>query len=156
MGDPVGPPAIAETLAWRFRELCDRHGGRPVFYQVDAERLPLYLDLGLSPLKIGEAAVVDLGGFSLVGSARADLRQAQRKLANSEADHDRSHRYCLDPAGLFAVWITRIAMRSHRDYGVLGDLTTRCLGGVVGALLGATISRSTCVRRRKSWPCTKS
>jgi len=67
-------------LAWRFRELCDRHGGRPVFYQVDAAHLPLYLDLGLSPLKIGEAALVDLSGFSLAGRARADLRQVQRKL----------------------------------------------------------------------------
>ena len=80
MGDPVGAPAVAEHLAWRFRELCDRHGGRPVFYQVNAAHLPLYLDLGLSPLKIGEAALVDLRGFSLVGRARAELRQVQRKL----------------------------------------------------------------------------
>jgi len=80
MGDPVGPPVIAETLAWRFRELCDRYGGRPVFYQVDAEHLTLYLDLGLAPLKIGEEAVVDLAGFSLEGSAQAGLRQARRKI----------------------------------------------------------------------------
>ncbi len=37
--------------------------------------------------------------------------------------------------GLFAGWITRIAMRSPRDYGVLGDLTTGCLGAVVGGWL---------------------
>lgn len=37
--------------------------------------------------------------------------------------------------GLFAGWIARIAMRSHRDYGALGDLTTGCLGAVVGGWL---------------------
>lgn len=81
MGDPVGPTEVADALAWRFRELCDLYGGRPVFYQVDAEHLPLYLDLGLSPLKIGEEAIVDLAGFSLQGAARAGLRQSHRRIA---------------------------------------------------------------------------
>ena len=83
MGDPVAPAAVAESLAWQFRELCDRYAGRPVFYQVDAEHLPLYLDLGLAPLKIGEEAIVDLTGFSLAGSHRAELRQVQRKLSKA-------------------------------------------------------------------------
>jgi uncharacterized membrane protein/uncharacterized membrane protein YeaQ/YmgE (transglycosylase-associated protein family) len=37
--------------------------------------------------------------------------------------------------GLFAGWIARIAMRSPRDYGVLGDLTTGCLGALIGGWL---------------------
>jgi phosphatidylglycerol lysyltransferase len=65
MGDPVGPPLVAEDLAWRFHELCDHHGGQAVFYQVDPGHLPLYLELGLTPLKIGEEAVVDLSEFCL-------------------------------------------------------------------------------------------
>jgi len=81
MGDPTGPPEVADALAWRFRELCDRYGGRPVFYQVDAEHLPLYLDLGLAPLKIGEEALVDLTDFSLQGATRAGLRQSHRRIA---------------------------------------------------------------------------
>ena len=60
LGDPVGAPADARELAWRFRELCDRHGGWTVFYEVGAENLPLYLDLGLSLLKLGEEARVPL------------------------------------------------------------------------------------------------
>ena len=40
MGDPVGPDSAHEALAWRFRELADRHGGRVVFYQVPARSLP--------------------------------------------------------------------------------------------------------------------
>jgi len=79
LGDPVGPRACAEELVWRFRELSDYHGGRTVFYQVIGERLPLYVDLGLAALKIGEEARVPLTDFSLEGSARAELRQAHRR-----------------------------------------------------------------------------
>ena len=79
LGDPVGPAARHEELAWAFRELVDRRGGRTVFYQVDARRLPTYLDLGLSLVKLGEEARVRLAGFSLEGSARAALRQSHRR-----------------------------------------------------------------------------
>ncbi len=63
LGDPVGAPAEANELAWRFRELCDRHAGWPVFYQVAVASLPRYLDLGLSLLKLGEEAAPHAGGF---------------------------------------------------------------------------------------------
>lgn len=79
MGGPVGPEAERETLVWQFRELCDRHGGRTVFYQVDAEDLALYVDMGMVLLKLGEEALVPLEGFSLQGSARAGLRQTHRR-----------------------------------------------------------------------------
>lgn len=79
MGDPVGPPAACEAIAWQFRELVDRHGGRVVFYQVDSANLGLYLDLGLSAIKLGEEAIVSLPDFSLEGAARAALRQVQRR-----------------------------------------------------------------------------
>jgi phosphatidylglycerol lysyltransferase len=79
LGDPVGSPDGAEELVWRLREMSDHHGGQPVFYQVTAERLPLYVDLGLAALKIGEEARVPLDDFSLEGAARADLRQSYRR-----------------------------------------------------------------------------
>jgi phosphatidylglycerol lysyltransferase len=79
LGDPVGPAARHEELAWSFRELVDRRGGRTVFYQVDARRLPLYLDLGLSLVKLGEEARVPLADFGLEGGARAALRQSHRR-----------------------------------------------------------------------------
>jgi phosphatidylglycerol lysyltransferase len=31
MGDPIGPPEVADELAWRFRELADREGKRVAF-----------------------------------------------------------------------------------------------------------------------------
>jgi phosphatidylglycerol lysyltransferase len=79
MGDPVGNPARFDDLLWRFRELVDRRAGKPVFYQVSAPNLPRYLDLGLSLLKLGEEALIDLQAFSLEGGARANLRQSSHK-----------------------------------------------------------------------------
>lgn len=79
LGDPVGPAAREEDLVWAFRELVDLRGGRTVFYQVSGRSLPLYIDLGLSLIKLGEEARVPLADFQLEGSARADLRQSRRR-----------------------------------------------------------------------------
>ena len=69
----------AYELAWSFRELSDEHGGWTVFYQVTPEFLPLYVDLGLALLKLGEEARVHLPEFSLEGSHRAEFRTARRR-----------------------------------------------------------------------------
>jgi len=79
LGDPVGSRGDQRELVWRFRQLSDCHGGRTVFYQVSAEALSLYVDAGLDLLKLGEEAKVPLAGFTLEGSARAELRQAHRR-----------------------------------------------------------------------------
>lgn len=83
MGDPVGPENEARDLAWRFRELCDECGAWPVFYEVDADQLPLYIDLGLSLIKIGEEAHVPLGDFNLEGGPRKNLRRANKHALES-------------------------------------------------------------------------
>jgi phosphatidylglycerol lysyltransferase len=83
MGDPVGEASEAEELVWDFRQRCDQAGARTVFYEVSADTLPLYLDLGLSLFKLGEEAKVPLEDFSLEGSAHKNLRHA---LARAERD----------------------------------------------------------------------
>ena len=88
LGDPVGTAEGAEELVWRFREISDRHGGQTVFYQASGDRLPLYVDLGLAALKIGEEARVPLAEFSLEGPARADLRQAHRRAERDGASFE--------------------------------------------------------------------
>ena len=80
LSDPVGPPADQAELAWRFRELADRYGGWTVFYEVGVEHLPLYIDLGLTLLKLGEEARVPLADFSLDGAGRRALRRTQRQM----------------------------------------------------------------------------
>jgi phosphatidylglycerol lysyltransferase len=79
LGDPVGERSGQEELVWRFRELSDLHGGWTVFYQVSADQLPLYIDAGLTVMKLGEEARVQLTDFSLEGSARAELRTQRRR-----------------------------------------------------------------------------
>ena len=80
MGDPVGDAACFPSLVWRFREECDRHNGRPVFYEVSQRYLPLYLDLGLVLLKIGEEGKVSLRDFSVEGGTRKSMRHTISRL----------------------------------------------------------------------------
>ncbi|ANY88955.1 Phosphatidylglycerol lysyltransferase [Pseudomonas putida] len=74
--DPIGPAQERAEMIWQFRDLCDLHHARPVFYQVRAENLPFYMDIGLTALKLGEEARVDLRRFDLdaKGKEMKDLR----------------------------------------------------------------------------------
>lgn len=81
MGDPVGEARSARPLIWRFAEAADRAGARTVFYAVRPEFLPVYLDMGLAVLKIGEVARVPLAGFTLAPPARKPLRHALARAA---------------------------------------------------------------------------
>ncbi|MBV6750382.1 bifunctional lysylphosphatidylglycerol flippase/synthetase MprF [Pseudomonas chlororaphis] len=74
--DPIGPTRQRAELIWQFRDLCDTHHARPVFYQVRAENLPYYMDIGLTAIKLGEEARVDLHRFDLEskGKEMKDLR----------------------------------------------------------------------------------
>ena len=76
LGDPVGLSDERAELAWRFRELSNRQGGRPTFYLASRRHLPMYVDLGLTLLKIGDEARVPLRDFTLESPARESLRHA--------------------------------------------------------------------------------
>ncbi len=79
LGDPVGPADQHVDLVWRFHELVDSFGGRTVFHHVPAASLPTYLQLGLTPLKLGDAAQVPLDSFSLEGRKFKSLRQVRTR-----------------------------------------------------------------------------
>ena len=85
LGDPFGGEVARRDLAWRFREAADVHGAWPVFYEVSAHHLPLYIDLGLTLLKMGEEAIVPLSTFALEGGARRGLRRTQKDLQKAGA-----------------------------------------------------------------------
>jgi phosphatidylglycerol lysyltransferase len=76
MSDPVGNDSQREELAWMFVERSRRSGGWPVFYQVEAQRLAMYVDLGLRFVKLGEEAVVHLDSFGLEGREVKNLRHS--------------------------------------------------------------------------------
>jgi phosphatidylglycerol lysyltransferase len=74
LGDPIGDEDGQRELIWAFRELSDRHGGWPAFYEVGGECAAIYRDLGLGTFKLGEEARVRLDDFSLQGKRRKGLR----------------------------------------------------------------------------------
>jgi phosphatidylglycerol lysyltransferase len=80
LGDPVGPPAVHAELIRAFLERADDFGGWPVFYEIGASGLHRYVDAGMTFVKLGEEALVELPGFSLHGSDGARFRQALRHL----------------------------------------------------------------------------
>ncbi|SEI89475.1 phosphatidylglycerol lysyltransferase [Paraburkholderia tropica] len=77
--DPVGPRDEWPALIREFVSLAHAHGGRAAFYQVRADALPLYLDAGLTLMKLGEEARVMLQEFDLKGPQRAHLRYALKR-----------------------------------------------------------------------------
>ena len=83
LGDPVGPLAQASSLVNAFIRECERTGSWPVFYRVGPQLLYLYLDYGLSVVKLGEVARVPLSTFSLEGATRRNLRRVYRKLVDA-------------------------------------------------------------------------
>ena len=74
LGEPVGPADERQEMLWRFRELCDRDGARPAFYQVTPESMPQFLELGLTFQKLGEEALVPLDRFAIDGPDHRGLR----------------------------------------------------------------------------------
>lgn len=75
LGEPVGPKTEQAELVWQFREMVDRFDGWPIFYQVSAENLSIYLDQGLTTLKLGEEARVSLESFELSGTRHRKFRK---------------------------------------------------------------------------------
>jgi phosphatidylglycerol lysyltransferase len=80
MGDPVGSSYQIKELIWDFYEMSKLHQGRAVFYEISEKYIPIYLDLGLALIKIGEEAKVPLESFTLEGSAGKDFRYTVRNV----------------------------------------------------------------------------
>ncbi|HKW46466.1 MAG TPA: bifunctional lysylphosphatidylglycerol flippase/synthetase MprF [Gemmatimonadaceae bacterium] len=88
LGDPVGRLEEWEPLATQFIDLAVRHGGWPVFYKVSRDHIGMYLDFGLSVVKLGEEARVPLTDFSLDGAHRRNLRRVWRKAIDDGCSFD--------------------------------------------------------------------
>ena len=80
LGDPVGPEDRLGDLVRSFLERCDDFGGVPVFYEVGKTNLHRYADFGLTFVKLGEEAIVDLTIFTLEGGPGYRNRQSLRRL----------------------------------------------------------------------------
>ena len=149
MGDPVGPQDVRRELAWELRELADRHGASAVFYEVGAEDLPIYLDLGLRLRKLGEEARVPLAGFSLEGGApqgaprRAQPLRCATAAASRCVPRGRGRRGCLAELRADLGRVARAAStrarsasrsaRSTHDYLARGPVAIVAHGGTIVA-----------------------
>ncbi|WP_081689073.1 bifunctional lysylphosphatidylglycerol flippase/synthetase MprF [Inquilinus limosus] len=104
LGDPVGAREDWPELIWRFREMTEATSGRPAYYGVRAETLPLYLDTGMTLSKLGEEARVPLRSFTLEGGSRKKaLRYA---LSRGEKD---GLTFEMVPAGAAAPLMSELA-----------------------------------------------
>jgi phosphatidylglycerol lysyltransferase len=84
LGDPVGEEKDREDLAVRFKDLCHRKKAWVLFYLVDQGHFQFYLDMGLTVLKVGEEARVQLKTFRLENLSSADLRNSYHRLKEGE------------------------------------------------------------------------
>jgi phosphatidylglycerol lysyltransferase len=73
--DPLGPRELWPDLMGRSLDAAAAAGARPFLYGIGEAMLPLALERGLLPYKIGEEGLVDLPSFSLEGSERRGLRK---------------------------------------------------------------------------------
>jgi phosphatidylglycerol lysyltransferase len=85
LGDPVGPQSEMTALIREFLERCDDFGGVPVFYEIVKTYMHVYADFGLTFVKLGEEARVDLTRLTLQGGAASRYRQSLRRLEKDGA-----------------------------------------------------------------------
>ncbi|HEY6530299.1 MAG TPA: bifunctional lysylphosphatidylglycerol flippase/synthetase MprF [Cellvibrionaceae bacterium] len=80
MSDPCGDAVEFPALLSLFRQAADKVGAKIVFYRITTSHLPLYIDMGLHLVKLGEEAKIDLASFHTQGAARASMRNLMNKM----------------------------------------------------------------------------
>jgi phosphatidylglycerol lysyltransferase len=64
-----------------FSKYCYENGLKEIYYRVPKESLPVYTELSLKSLFLGQEGVVDISSFSLEGSSKKSIRNALNKIA---------------------------------------------------------------------------
>lgn len=88
MGDPVGPKVNWPDMLWNLRERAHTMQGRLLLYQISAAAIPYAIDLGLSLIKYGEEAHVNLVKFSAEWRRSRSLRYAHNRAEREGATFD--------------------------------------------------------------------
>src|SRR5579875_2568048 len=82
-GDPVGPPEALSELLLEVRRFAGSRGLKLAALGASQELLPLFTELGLHTLYLGDEAVVDTGAFSLEGRPIRKVRQSVTRLTKA-------------------------------------------------------------------------
>ncbi len=80
LGDPIGAAEEVAKAIVSFKEYCQKNDWLPAFIPVLPDYLGAYRAAGLDTLCIGYEAIVDLGNFSLEGSAKKGLRNTVSRM----------------------------------------------------------------------------
>ena len=80
LGDPVGPEEEIEPTLREFLEFCRDNGWHVGLHQVLPDLLPVYQQVHLKKLKIGDDALVDVRDFTLEGKSKKEFRYKVRQL----------------------------------------------------------------------------
>jgi len=99
-GDPVGPEEAFPDLLRQVREFADARGLKLAALGASQELCPLYGELGLRTIYLGDEAVVELGRFSLEGRPIRKVRQSVSRLGKAGYEAELRELQSLDPATL--------------------------------------------------------
>jgi phosphatidylglycerol lysyltransferase len=80
LGDPVGPEEEIEATLHEFLEFCRDNGWSVGLHQTLPDLLPIYQQVHLKKLKIGDDAVVDVRNFTLEGKSKKEFRYKVRQM----------------------------------------------------------------------------
>jgi lysyl-tRNA synthetase, class II len=99
-GDPVGPPETFEALLGDLRAFAGARGLKLGAVGASGPLCPLYEELGLRTLYLGDEAIVELESFSLEGRAIRKIRQSVSRLTKAGYTAELVELSALDPREL--------------------------------------------------------
>lgn len=80
LGDPIGDPEDFEDAVDEFMEFAEDRDMEVAIYEAGGDHLEIYADQGLSFLKLGEEATVDLINWNYEGSKKRTLRNFHNRM----------------------------------------------------------------------------
>jgi len=125
LGDPVGPEEEIENTVNTFTSFCTDNAWLAVFMLPD--QVPVYQKAGLSLLKVGEEAIVDLKQFRDQTMGRKYFRYVKRKIEGEGNSFFRSRpphpTHLIDEVEQVSTqWMT---LPHHREFGFLQGTFSR-------------------------------
>ena len=95
-GDPVGPRDALPGLLQQVREFADARGLKLGALGASEQLCPLYEELGLRAIYLGDEAVVELNRFSLEGRPIRKVRQSVSRLSKAGYEAELHELHTLD------------------------------------------------------------
>ncbi len=102
-GDPVGPQDAVPGLLHQVRAFAEGRGLKLGVLGASERLCPLYEELGMRTIYLGDEAVVEVGRFSLEGRPIRKVRQSVTRLAKAGFQAELCELHSLDPATLAEV-----------------------------------------------------